>query len=138
MIRIEKNEVFSTEGKSVRRVGTDVVFRRGGVLPGDTADLFEEIDEVPAYSKTEYDDKVNELVRRRYSESEEFAIQRKMLNTLMTPAPLSDDAIENAVAEYDAYNAYVEQCKLDAPQEIADDKARMAAERVNMSGDTEI
>lgn len=87
--------------------------------------------DIPPYTKAEYDAKVNELVRLRYSESEEFAIQRKMLNAILPqPAVLSEDVIvevddaEKAIEEYAEYNVYVEQCKLDAPEAIAEDKAR--------------
>jgi len=124
MIRLENNQVFSTDDKYVHRLGTDSYFRRSTTLPTDTVDDFEEVDELPAYTKAEYDAKVAELVRRKYSESEEFAIQRKMLNTLLSPMTLSEDAAENAVSEYAEYNEYVERCKADAPAAVVADKER--------------
>ena len=47
-----------------------------------------------------YEKLVNQLVRERYSESDEFAILRK--------------AINNVTDEYLIYNAYVEECKIKA------------------------
>ena len=116
MIRIENNQVFSDTGKMVRRKGSDNYFRRSTSLPGYSADMFEEVDPVPAYTKGQYDEMVALLVRERYTESEEFAIQRKMLNALMAPAPINEgEALSGpAVDEFAEYNAYVEECKLKA------------------------
>lgn len=116
MIRIENNQVFSDTGKMVRRKGSDNYFRRSTSLPGYSAGMFEEVDSVPAYTKGQYDEMVALLVRERYTESEEFAIQRKMLNALMAPAPINEgEALSGpAVDEFAEYNAYVEECKLKA------------------------
>lgn len=110
MIKIENNQVFSTDGKSIHRVGSDVYFKSGTTHVGDTVSDFEEVDEKPAYTKAEYDAKVAELVRRRYSESEEFAIQRKAINAAFSP---SASGGENGMAleEYRTYNDYVDGCK---------------------------
>lgn len=84
-------------------------------------DAWEEIavENIPPYTKAEYDAKVAELVRERYTADEEFAIQRKMIGAMTTPSPLSeaadaDSAPADSAAildEFQAYNAYVEQCK---------------------------
>jgi len=66
--------------------------------------------EMPAYTKAEYDAKVAELVRERYSESEEFALQRKAINAAFSPSTLSSDS-SGALEEYATYNSYVEECK---------------------------
>lgn len=91
--------------------------------------------DIPAYTRNEYETKVDDLIRRRYSASEEFAIQRKMLNALMPQtAALDGDAgtaafdADKAIAEYAEYNAYAEQCKAEAPAAIAEYKAWLAAE----------
>lgn len=53
------------------------------------------------YSPIKYEALVNQLVKERYSDSEEFAILRK--------------AISNGISEeYTTYNAYVEECKTQA------------------------
>lgn len=106
-------------------------------VPVEEVVLWEEVavEDMPPYTKAQYDEKVAQLVRVRYSESEEFAIQRKMLNAMLNPQPMTASEGEEceletdkAVEEYNAYNAYVEQCKADAPQAIAEDIARQQEE----------
>lgn len=111
------------DGHIIYRQGSDDYSVRRhlcNVKPEDL-DLYVEmtLDEIPPFTKREYDAKVNELVRERYSESEEFAIQRKMLDAILSPAPLAieeaDEAAEPTTTtpadEFAAYNAYVEECK---------------------------
>lgn len=117
MIVIENKQVFSDSGKFVHRIGSDVYFHRSTVLPSDSVEDFEEADEPPAFTKAQYDEKVAQLVRERYSESEEFAIQRKYLNAMAKGKP--EGAAEFAevfpvLAEYNTYNLYVEWCKEEA------------------------
>ena len=52
------------------------------------------------WSNITYEQLVNKLVRERYSDSAEFAILRK--------------AMSNVTDEFLIYNAYVEECKLQA------------------------
>lgn len=111
MIKIEKFQVFSTDCKYVHRIGTDTYFKRGTILKNDTEASFEEVDEIPAYTKAEYDAKVAQLVRERYSDSEEFAILRKAINAAFSPSVAN---AEQAMSEYQAYNAYVDECKAKA------------------------
>lgn len=47
MIQVTKTEVCSDSGKFVHRLGTESYFKRSMLLPGDTNDKFEEVDEVP-------------------------------------------------------------------------------------------
>ena len=49
------------------------------------------------YSNITYDDLVNGMVRDKYSESAEFAILRKAINSV--------------TSEYAEYNTFVEECK---------------------------
>lgn len=58
------------------------------------------------YLPTTYEDLVNQLVKERYSDSEEFAILRK--------------AINGVTDEYTKYNSYVEECKIKAKEFIAE------------------
>lgn len=116
-------QLSATEGY-IHKLGTDNYAKAIIMLPSETIDMYEEVAEIPPYTKAEYDAKVNELVRQKYSESEEFAIQRKMLNTLISPMTLSEDAAESAMDEYGAYNEYVDKCKSDAPDAILEDKRR--------------
>ena len=58
------------------------------------------------YSHISYEALVNSLVRQQYPESEEFKILREAINNGVT-------------AEYQVYNTYVEQCKLQAKEWVA-------------------
>lgn len=104
----------------VHKLGTDIYVPSIVLLPSDTLDMYEEVIEKPAYTKEQYDNKVADLVRQRYSESEEFAIQRKAINAAFSPSVTSADS--TALEEYQSYNAYVDECKLRAknPAEYAD------------------
>ena len=111
MVKIENGQVYSTTGKMIRRKGSDACFKRGTVLAADTVDGFDEVEEVPAYTKDEYDAMVARLVRERYTADEEFALQRKAINATFSPSSLSEGRDNNAMEEYADYNAYVEECK---------------------------
>lgn len=104
-------KITSTEGL-IHKIGTDTYNPSFVMLPSETLDMYEEVAEKPAYNKEEYDAKVAELVRQKYSESEEFAIQRKAINASFSPSPSASDSA--ALEEYQAYNAYVEECKQNA------------------------
>lgn len=67
---------------------------------------FKKIVTYTCYSDISYENLVNGMVRERYSESEEFAILRK--------------AISGISDEYNIYNAYVENCKAQAKEFIAE------------------
>lgn len=99
MITKQNNEIFSTTGKFVHIVGTDNYFKRGLAI-GLSVEQCEEVDEIPQTPNTKaYEEKVDSLIRGRYSLSEELAILRQK---------------EVKKAEYDAYFAYCEQCKAEA------------------------
>ena len=57
------------------------------------------------YSNISYNDLVNQLVKERYSDSEEYAILRK--------------ALKEKTDEFYIYDAYVEECKVKAKEFIA-------------------
>ena len=97
-------EISVTNG-FLHKLNSDVYFKKGIILPTDTIDMYEEVNEIPPYTKADYDKKVSELVRERYSDSEEFAIQRKMLNSI------NGETDAKAIEEYEAYNAFVNECK---------------------------
>ena len=101
MITKQSNEVFSTEGKYVHIKNTDVYFKRA-VAVRLSVEQCEEVDEIPQTTNTKaYEDKVDSLIRGRYSLSEELGILRQK---------------EVKKAEYDAYFAYCEQCKAEAKE----------------------
>lgn len=95
MIQIQNNEVFSDQNKYVHRLGTESYFKRSTLLPGDTVDKFEEVDAIPDQS-IDYNEEVNNMIRQRYSLSEELAILRQR---------------DTKPEEFAAYNEYAEECK---------------------------
>lgn len=97
----------------IHKKGTDQYRTSYILMPGETLDLYEEVATKPPYTKAQYDDKVAELVRQRYSESEEFALQRKAINAAFAPATLDAEGNNYAAAldEFATYNTYVEDCK---------------------------
>lgn len=103
MIKIENKQVFSTEDKFVHRIGTDTYFKRGTVLPADTVDDFEEVDEIPQFTREDYEAEVERLIRERYSVSQELAILRQR---------------DAKPEEFAAYNAFAEQCKASAKVQL--------------------
>lgn len=105
MIVIKNKQVYSDSGKYIRRIGSDMYFRRGSALPTDTVELFEEIDELPKYTEDEYKKKVEELISLKYSISDEIAI----INN-------SKDNTEKHLREYDEYMVYRDECKQKAKE----------------------
>lgn len=98
MIQITSKEVYSDSGKFVHRLGTESYFKRSTLLPGDTAGNFEEVDEIPEETGTNYNEEVNSMIRQRYSLSEELAILRQR---------------DSKPDEFEAYNEYAEYCKVE-------------------------
>lgn len=101
MVTKQNNEIFSTAGKYVHIKNTDVYFKRGLAI-GISVEQCEEVDEIPQTINTKaYEDKVDSLIRNRYSLSEELGILRQK---------------DTKKAEYDAYFAYCEQCKAEGKE----------------------
>lgn len=109
-------------GHILHKIGSDDYspIRRIAIKKGDESKWEEvPVSDIPLYTRQEYEEKTVSLIRERYTESDEFAIQRKMLNVMM-PQTLSDDEAvngsEKAIAEYTEYNQYVESCKVKAKE----------------------
>lgn len=99
MIQIKDNKVISTDGKTIHIIGTDT-FGKSFFPARYPIEKYEEVDEIPQTTNTKaYEDKVDSLIRSRYSLSEELGILRQK---------------DVKKAEYDAYFAYCEQCKAEA------------------------
>ncbi len=109
MINIKNRQVYSTEGKLIHRLGKKSYIKRGTVLPDDTPESFEEVDEEPAYSEEEYGAEVDRLIGRKYSHSAEIAL---INNHFADPADMKADL------EYEEYMAYREECKQLAKQNL--------------------
>lgn len=96
-------EIVAADGKWLHRIGTEAYFKRAIMGKNGTADI-EEVDEVPKYTDAEYSERVNALIRERYSESAELSILRQR------------DAKQ---AQYEEYYAYCEDCKKRAKAELS-------------------
>ncbi len=104
MIQITSKEVYSDSGKFIHRLDTGSYFKRSTLLPGDTIDKFEEVDEVPEEPEINYNDEVNNMIRARYSLSEELAILRQR---------------DSKPDEFNAYNEYAEYCKSEVKKRMS-------------------
>lgn len=101
MVTKQNNEIFSTEEKYVHIKNTDVYFKRA-VAVRLSVEQCEEVDEIPNIRNEEdYGNQVNDLIRRRYSLSEELAILRQK---------------DEKPDEYRAYFAFCEECKAEAKE----------------------
>lgn len=105
MITKQNNEIFSTEGKYVHIIGTDSYFKRGLAI-GLSVEQCEEVDEVPNIRNEEdYGNQVNDLIRAKYSLSEELSLLRQR---------------DSKQEEYQKYNAYCEECKKTVKDKISE------------------
>lgn len=116
MIIINNNQVYSDSDKFIHRIGSEVCFKRGTILVNDTEDNFEEVDELPKFTTFEYEEKVRELIKQKYSIDEELAIQRKAMVAMLTPMTLSGDNAKKNMNEFNEYNLFVENCKIQAKE----------------------
>lgn len=101
MIVIKNGQVFSDKEKYVHRVGTETYFKKGMVLPTDTEDNFEEVDEMPKYTRQQYVEKVRELIKEKYTIEDEIALYRQK---------------DVKSGEFAEYNEYCEECKIRAKE----------------------
>ena len=107
-----KREIVATEGVVCRKGhNPSPDNHRMQMLPTDTIENFEEYTELPPYTKDEYDSKVAELIRQKYSSDEENAIKSKAIAALL-PDTLSDEEREKNLEQFAAFNAYREECKV--------------------------
>lgn len=107
MVTKKNNEIFSTEDKYVHVMNTDVYFKRA-VAVHLSVEQCEEVDEIPNIRNEEdYGNQVNDLIRRRYSLSEELAILRQK---------------DEKPDEYRVYFAFCEECKANAKLEMEQNK----------------
>lgn len=105
-MEIKGNEIIAGDGKWVYRK-TDTRFetpiKKATIFKGETTDDFDEYDEVqPVINITDYNDRVNDLIRERYSLSEELAILRQR---------------DTKPEEFATYNAFAEECKAKVREE---------------------
>lgn len=111
--------------KTLRRRGTEQVSRisRCTVAAAEVQNWDE--GDLDPYSESDYAAEVERLIRERYTASEEFAIQRKMLAEMLNPTPMTLEDGPDAgtctpapVEEFNEYNAFAEQCKAEAKENL--------------------
>lgn len=69
-----------------------------------------------AEAERKYAERVVALIRRRYSQSDEDAIKRKMLATIIGVDFLSEHQSQSIIDEFKEYNHYAELCKKEAKE----------------------
>jgi hypothetical protein len=108
MIQITNKEVYSDSDKFIHRIGTKSYFKRSTLLIDDTIDKFEEVDEIPEETDINYNEEVNNMVRQKYSLSEELAILRQR---------------DSKPEEFAAYNEYAEYCKVEVKRRMIEERS---------------
>ena len=96
-------EIVAAEGKWLHRIGTEAYFKRA-IIGANGADDFEEVEAVPKYTDAEYSERVNALIRERYSESAELSILRQR---------------DEKPSQFAEYFAFCEECKKRAKAELS-------------------
>ncbi len=97
-------EITATAGY-LHRIGTDIYVKACAMTPTDTEADFEEVASVPQYTDAEYEAEVVRLIRKRYDLNAELAILRQR---------------DSKPEEFAAYNAFAEQCKVQAKAQLAE------------------
>lgn len=102
-------ELLAAEGCFLRRKGSSEACRdnRRLTVPADRVNEWEEMsaDSLPAYSEAQYEERVTELIRERYSVSAELAVLRQR---------------DSKPGEFADYNTFAEECKARAREELAE------------------
>ena len=106
-------EISTDTAHIIRRKGAaDSPAIRRTTISAVDLDQWEEIAlaDIPPYTESQYEAKVEELIRTRYSISQEFAL----INNVMA------NVTDKRQAEYAAYQDYREQCKRRAREILID------------------
>ena len=99
MLKIENGQIVSDCGKEFRKIGEESVFGKRCLLKDETLDMFEEVDERPPFTESQYKAKVAELIARKYTLADEIAIERQK---------------ETKPEQWQTHFDYCEQCKAEA------------------------
>ena len=104
MIQYENHRITSDSGEYVRRISDGLTAKAIAAMTY-SADDYEEVDELPVtIDETAYKERVERLIRERYSVADELALLRQR---------------EAKPEEFAAYNTFAEQCKAQAKTEVA-------------------
>lgn len=104
MIQYNNHRITSDSGKYIRRRSDGLTAKAIAAMTYN-ADDYEEVDELPVtIDETAYKERVESLIRERYSVADELGILRQR---------------DTKPEEFAAYNAFAEACKEQARAEIA-------------------
>ena len=117
MIQIKNRTAYSDEGKLLYCPQTKSYSPRMALINGMTAESFEEVDNEPPYPDEEYCEMVDRMVKERYPQREENARLRKMLAASVS-GRMTEEEAERARAEFEEFDAFVEDCKLRAKEAL--------------------
>lgn len=119
MIQYENHRITSDSGKYVRRLADGLTAKAIAAMTYN-ADECEEVDEMPSepFSEHEYKERVERLIRERYSVADELGILRQR---------------DTKSEEYAEYYAFAEACKEEAKTQMLAEHARANA---GVSSDT--
>lgn len=95
-------QLVATEGY-LHLKGSDTYCKAILMLPTQTIDDYEEVAEIPPKPRFDYGKRVEELIREKYSLSEELSVLRQRMEK---------------PSEFEAYYTYAEQCKARAKNEL--------------------
>lgn len=101
MIVIDNKQIYSDSGKYIHRIGSETYFKKVFAFDTDRIEDFEEVEEVPKYTRYEYIEKVKELIKEKYTIEDELALHRQR------------EAKSNEFAEY---SQFCEDCKIRAKE----------------------
>ena len=103
MIQYNNHRITSDSGKYVRRRSDGLTAKAIAAMTFN-ADDYEEADELPVtIDETAYKERVERLIRERYTVADELALLRQR---------------EAKAEEFAAYNAFAEACKAQAKAEV--------------------
>lgn len=104
MIQYNNHRITSDSGKYVRRRSDGLTAKAIAAMTYN-ADDYEEVDELPVtIDETAYKERVESLIRERYTVADELGILRQR---------------DTKPEEFAEYNAFAEQCKAQAKAELA-------------------
>lgn len=90
---------LSSDNGYIHKKGTETYFKKGIIT--DSVDNYEEVEDMPKYTRQEYVEKVRELIKERYAIEDEIALYRQK---------------DSKPEEYKEYNQYCEDCKTKAKE----------------------
>lgn len=105
MIQYNNHRISSDSGKYVRRISDGLTAKAIAAMTYN-ADDYEEVDELPVtIDETAYKERVESLIRERYSVADELGILRQR---------------DTKPQEFAEYNAFAEACKAQAKAQLAE------------------